>query len=80
MQRSSSARCCHPSGEGRGRGEDALHAFAAFAIRILSVVLPRRPLVKGADDSTNFEDYSELEPVKHAFALSSSEQALFSGF
>ena len=36
--------------------------------------------MKGADDSTNFEDYSELEPVKHAFALSSSEQALFSGF
>lgn len=32
------------------------------------------------DDTSNFEDYSHLEPLEHAFALSSAEQALFAGF
>jgi hypothetical protein len=39
-----------------------------------------RPSVASADDTSNFDDYSELEPMAHAFALSSAEQALFAGF
>ena len=39
-----------------------------------------RPTVKGVDDCSNFDDYSELEPMAHAFALSNAEQALFNGF
>ena len=34
----------------------------------------------GVDDASNFEDYSDLEPMQHAFKLSSAEQALFAGF
>lgn len=43
-------------------------------------VLPRRPSVRGADDASNFDDYSELGPMQHAFQLSETEQALFVGF
>lgn len=56
--------------------------------RALSCSLPhpsippstRRPTVSGADDTSNFEDYSELEPMQHAFQLSTAEQALFAEF
>ena len=40
----------------------------------------RRPVIKRADDCSNFDDYSSLGPMKHDFELSSNEQALFSGF
>ena len=39
-----------------------------------------RPTVKGADDHSNFDDYSTLPPLKHEFELSQSEQLMFSGF
>ena len=40
----------------------------------------RRPVVRGLDDSSNFEDYSDLPPLQHEYALSAAEQALFAGF
>ena len=42
--------------------------------------MSRRPEVSSADDASNFEDYSELGPMRHEFKLSSAEQALFVGF
>ena len=39
-----------------------------------------RPVIKRADDCSNFDDYSSLGPMKHDFELSSNEQATFSGF
>lgn len=41
-------------------------------------ILVRRPLVKGPDDTSNFEDY-DLAPMKHLFQLSAAEQAMFEG-
>ena len=41
---------------------------------------PCRVVVKGEADTSNFEDYSELEPIAHEFKLSQAEQALFTGF
>ena len=38
----------------------------------------RRPVVKGADDTSNFEEY-DLGPMKHLFKLSEDEQAMFEG-
>ncbi|KAL4424995.1 hypothetical protein ABPG77_002880 [Micractinium sp. CCAP 211/92] len=52
--------------------------FAALKAR--QTAPPIKPTVQGADDASNFEDYSELEPMTHAFKLSSAEQALFTGF
>ena len=40
----------------------------------------RRPVVKSADDCSNFDDYSTLGPLKHDFELSMNEQAMFAGF
>lgn len=40
----------------------------------------RRPVVRGADDTSNFEDYSELGDMEHEFNLSQAEQAHFTGF
>ena len=39
-----------------------------------------RPVVKRADDCSNFDDYSSLAPMKHDFELSNNEQAMFAGF
>jgi hypothetical protein len=39
-----------------------------------------RPVVKAADDRSNFDDYSSLGPLKHDFELSMNEQAMFVGF
>lgn len=36
--------------------------------------------MKSDDDTTNFEDYGELSPLKTDVALSEEEQALFEGF
>ncbi|PSC72692.1 AGC kinase [Micractinium conductrix] len=52
--------------------------FAALKTR--SLPPPIKPTVTGVDDASNFEDYSDLEPMQHAFKLSSAEQALFAGF
>lgn len=38
------------------------------------------PTLQAPDDASNFEDYSDLEPMQHTFALSTAEQALFAGF
>ena len=40
----------------------------------------RRPVVKTADDRSNFDDYGSLGPMKHDFELSMNEQAMFAGF
>ena len=37
-------------------------------------------MTKGADDSSNFDDYSTLPPMQHDFELSQNEQLLFQGF
>ena len=39
-----------------------------------------RPVVKRADDCSNFDDYSTLAPMKHDIELSNNEQAMFAGF
>jgi hypothetical protein len=39
-----------------------------------------RPAVCAPDDTSNFEDYSDLEPMTHASELSVVEQASFAGF
>jgi hypothetical protein len=61
-----------------------MHAWCAFNCQLIGhhpvPTHPRRPTVKGVDDCSNFDDYSELEPMAHAFALSNAEQALFNGF
>ncbi|GAB4820560.1 hypothetical protein N2152v2_007606 [Parachlorella kessleri] len=44
------------------------------------VAPPIKVVVKGEADTSNFEDYSELEPIAHEFKLSQAEQALFTGF
>lgn len=36
--------------------------------------------MKGADDRSNFDDYSSLGPLKHDVELSMNEQAMFVGF
>ncbi|CAL8467133.1 g6669 [Coccomyxa elongata] len=41
---------------------------------------PIRPVVKAADDRSNFDDYSSLGALKHDFELSMNEQAMFVGF
>ncbi len=41
---------------------------------------PIRPVVRGADDTSNFDDYSHVEPLKTGCELSPAEQALFAGF
>lgn len=35
--------------------------------------------MKGPDDTSNFDDYQDLAPMKHLFQLSAAEQALFEG-
>ena len=39
-----------------------------------------RPVVKGADDASNFDDYTLLPPMQHAKALSAAEKQLFADF
>ncbi len=39
-----------------------------------------RPVVKGSDDHSNFDDYSALPPLTHDFQLSQNEQLIFTGF
>lgn len=41
---------------------------------------PIVPAVKGEDDTSNFDDYSDLGEMEHEFALSKSDQALFADF
>lgn len=36
--------------------------------------------MKTSDDTSNFEDYSELPPLEHGPELSEAQQALFAGF
>ncbi|CAM6089012.1 unnamed protein product [Calypogeia fissa] len=38
---------------------------------------PIRPKVAGADDTSCFDDYSKMEPMKHEFVLSSTDQKQF---
>ncbi|PRW56166.1 cAMP-dependent kinase catalytic subunit beta isoform X6 [Chlorella sorokiniana] len=52
--------------------------FAALKHR--TAMPPIRPSVRSADDASNFDDYSDLGPMQHAFQLSATEQALFVGF
>jgi len=41
---------------------------------------PIRPMVTREDDTSNFDDYSDLGPIKHPFKLSRSEQEFFADF
>lgn len=40
---------------------------------------PVRPVVRNAADTSNFDDYSHVEPLKKGCDLSPAEQALFHG-
>ena len=39
-----------------------------------------RPVVKGKDDASNFDDYTFLPPMQHAKTLSAAEKSLFADF
>ena len=39
-----------------------------------------RPVVKAADDASNFDDYSALKPMQEMHELSASEQLRFADF
>jgi len=41
---------------------------------------PIRPMVTREDDTSNFDDYGDLGPIKHPFKLSRSEQEFFADF
>jgi len=51
----------------------ALHSDAPVHVR------RARPSVAAGDDSCNFDDYSAIKPMAHAFVLSQVEQAAFLG-
>lgn len=51
--------------------------WAAAGQRAMSA--PIRPVVHGAADTSNFDDYSHVEHLKKACDLSPAEQALFHG-
>lgn len=40
---------------------------------------PIRPVVRSAADTSNFDDYSHMDPLKKTCDLSPAEQALFHG-
>ncbi|KAI3436823.1 hypothetical protein D9Q98_006233 [Chlorella vulgaris] len=50
------------------------------AVKTRQLQAPIRPAVCAPDDTSNFEDYSDLEPMTHASELSVVEQASFAGF
>eukprot|EP00898_Chlorokybus_atmophyticus_P005851 jgi/Chlat1/6267/Chrsp44S09051 len=50
------------------------------AVVALEVPPPLKPTVKAADDTSNFDDYSELGPMSHEYELTSAAQELFSDF
>lgn len=39
-----------------------------------------RPVVKAADDASNFDDYSALKPMQEMHELSASDQLQFADF
>lgn len=39
-----------------------------------------RPVVKGVDDASNFDDYTSLPPMRHEKTLSAAEKQLFADF
>mmetsp|Transcript_15218 Transcript_15218/g.49953 ORF Transcript_15218/g.49953 Transcript_15218/m.49953 type:complete len:373 (+) Transcript_15218:124-1242(+) len=41
---------------------------------------PIKPIVKGEDDVSNFDDYSDVGPLEHEFVLNESDQELFNSF
>ncbi|CAM6092705.1 unnamed protein product [Calypogeia fissa] len=43
-------------------------------------VPPIRPKVSGPEDSTCFDDYSKIEPIKHDFVLTAEDQKQFADF
>ena len=51
-------------------------------LHVGSVILIRacRPVVKAADDASNFDDYSSLKPMKEIRELSAAEQLQFADF
>lgn len=52
--------------------------WAALAARALPA--PHVPVVHGADDASNFDDYSDLEPLQHDFKLTRAQQGEFVDF
>lgn len=40
---------------------------------------PVLPRLKGKEDTSNFDDYSKLPPVKHEMLLTDADQKLFEG-
>lgn len=53
--------------------------FNALAMKSPSCVPPIRPVVDSAEDTQNFDDYSDIEnlPMEHEFELSAEDQDLF---
>ena len=56
------------------------HYMTAGHADALQVCHACRPVVKAADDRSNFDDYGNLGPMRHEFELSMNEQAMFAGF
>lgn len=67
------AMCQHPI-----CSSDEMHLDICTGLLTASAAC--RPVVKRADDCSNFDDYSTLAPMKHDFELSNNEQAMFAGF
>ena len=44
------------------------------------VSAPIKPIVKGEDDTSNFDDYSDVGPIEHEFVLTADNQQLFEDF
>jgi serum/glucocorticoid-regulated kinase 2 len=41
---------------------------------------PHLPVPKGGDETANFDDFSNLAPLRHAFVLTSEQQSQFTAF
>ena len=41
---------------------------------------PIKPVVKSDDDTSNFDDYSDVGPMEHEFELTKEDQELFADF